>query len=70
MEFIKNAFYQDENGKDLICLEKTDEFAFMCPVDLEKGVIDVAGVMCYSTTTGDTPIVQIQLTPKEPEAGE
>jgi hypothetical protein len=65
MEFTKNQLLKDEQGTDLIVLDTTEDFAFLCPIDIEKGIIDAAGVRCYSRKEGDSPIVTIELPKKE-----
>jgi hypothetical protein len=61
MIFEKYMLYKDDKDQDLICIELTPSYAFLCPIDLEKNIVDAASVMMYSTEQGDTPILTIEL---------
>lgn len=64
MELNLNEPYTTEEGKELICYEKTEKFAFLCPyklIDDNNVELNIAKTMVYSLQTKDeTPIEAIE----------
>ena len=64
MELNLNEPYTTEEGKELICYEKTERFAFLCPyklIDDNNVELNIAETMVYSLEVKDeTPIEAIE----------
>ncbi|NFE83109.1 hypothetical protein FDB41_11820 [Clostridium botulinum] len=64
IELDLNQEYTIEEGKKLICYEKTERFAFLCPYKLinDNSVeLNIAETMVYSMDTQDeTPLEAIE----------
>jgi hypothetical protein len=59
-----NQTYTTEEGKELICYEKTDKFAFLCPfklLDENKVELNIKETLVYSMQKQDeTPVEAIE----------
>lgn len=64
MELNLSEPYTTEEGKELICYEKTEKFAFLCPyklIDDNNVELNIAKTMVYSLQIKDeTPIEAIE----------
>lgn len=59
---INNTF-TTENGEKLICYEKSERFAFLCPYKLENDnevTLYISETKVYSLEEGDTPVEAIE----------
>lgn len=63
MATLEMEFYGLENGRQLVCYEKTDRYAFMCPftkLDENRLELKIAETLVYNIENGDTPVVAIE----------
>lgn len=64
MQLDLNQTYTTEEGQELICYEKTDKFAFLCPyklLDKNRVELNIKETLVYSMQRQDeTPVEAIE----------
>lgn len=58
-----NEIFTTNDGEELICYDKSERFAFLCPYKLESDdsvTLFIVQTKVYSLETGNTPVEAIE----------